>query len=94
MASEQNVRELKNKLDALVAEKFGGDYRRAFDGYDADHDGNISKAELKKLLGDAGVGNMFTRVAWAGGIIGELDTDDDVCISWAEFEAAFAAAPH
>jgi Ca2+-binding EF-hand superfamily protein len=94
MAGEQNERELKDKVGALVAKDFGGDYRRAFDAYDADHDGSISKGELKALLSDAGVGNVFTRAAWAGGIIATLDTDDDACISWAEFEAAFTAAPH
>ena len=94
MASEQNERELKDKVEALVAKDFGGDYRHAFDAYDADHDGSISEDELKELLRDAGVGNAFTRAAWAGGIIAQLDTDDDVRISWAEFEAAFTAAPH
>jgi hypothetical protein len=30
------------------------------------------------------VGNVFTRSAWAGGIMDELDKDGDACISWAE----------
>jgi Ca2+-binding EF-hand superfamily protein len=87
MAGERDRQELKDKVAALVRARFGGDYQSAFRHYDADHDGRITKAELKALLVDAGVGNVFTRPAWAGGIIEELDRDDDASISWAEFEA-------
>ena len=34
MASEQNKQELRDKLAALVAARFGGDYRVAFGHYD------------------------------------------------------------
>jgi len=91
VASEQDRQELKDKVAALVHDRFGGDYRSAFRHYDGDQDGKITKAELKTLLSDAGVGNTFTRSAWAGGIIGELDRDDDACVSWDEFESALAA---
>ena len=88
MANELEVQELKDKVAALVQSKYGGDFQRAFAQYDSDHDGKISKSELKALLGDAGIGNVFTRSAWVDGIIGELDKNDDAAISWAEFEAA------
>jgi Ca2+-binding EF-hand superfamily protein len=91
VASEQDRQELKDKVAALVRARFGGDYQSAFRHYDADHDGKITKGELKTLLVDAGVGNVFTRPAWAGGIIEELDRDDDACVSWDEFDAAFVA---
>ena len=92
MASVENKRELEEKVTALVKSRFGGDYRAAFGHYDADGDGAISKAELKALLKDAGIGSGLTRWAWAKGIMGEVDTNADGGISWAEFEAVFAGA--
>ena len=91
MASEENRRELREKVTALVADRFGGDYRAAFGHFDADRDGTISKDELKALLGDAGVGSGWTRWAWAAGIIEELDANGDGLISWPEFAAVFEA---
>jgi hypothetical protein len=54
VASEQNKQELRDKVAALVAARFGSHYRTAFGHYDADNDGLISKDELKALLGEAG----------------------------------------
>jgi Ca2+-binding EF-hand superfamily protein len=86
-ATEAQKNELRDKVSKLVRDKFGGDYHKAFDHYDGDvKDGRISRRELAKLLGDAGVGNWLTRGAWASGIIAELDTDKDGSISEAEFE--------
>ena len=87
MASDADRRELADKVAALVKARFGGDYQSAFRHYDADADGTITRAELKKLLSDAGVGNLLTRSAWAKGIVGELDRNEDDAISWEEFEA-------
>lgn len=89
MASEDQRRELVQKVSALVAARFGGDYQAAFKRYDADGNGTISKDELKSLLAAAGIGSGLTRWAWANGIIDELDTDGDGAISWAEFDAVF-----
>jgi Ca2+-binding EF-hand superfamily protein len=86
-ATDAQKKELKEKVATLVTNNFGGDYHQAFDHYDNDKkDGKINKAELVNLLKDAGVGNWLTRGAWADGIISELDTDKDGCISAAEFE--------
>lgn len=87
MASEEQRRELEEKVAVLVRSRFGGDYRAAFGHYDADQDGAISKAELKALLKDAGIGSGLTRWAWADGVIDALDADGDGHIAWAEFEA-------
>ncbi len=88
-ASEAQKNELRDKVSKLVKDRFGGDYHKAFAHYDSDvKDGRISRRELTKLLGDAGVGNWLTRGAWATGIIAELDTDGDGSISEAEFEVA------
>jgi Ca2+-binding EF-hand superfamily protein len=86
MATGGQRRELEEKVTALVAAQFGGDYRAAFDHYDADRDGSISDAELKTLLKDAGVGSGLTRWAWAEGVMDEADRDGNRSISWAEFE--------
>ena len=89
MASEEQKQEIDDKVTALVANRFGGDYRAAFAHYDADGNGTIDKDELKVLLKDAGIGSGLTRWAWAKGIMGEVDTSGDGAISWEEFEAVF-----
>ncbi len=86
MASEDNRRELEEKVTALVATRFGGDYRAAFDHFDANRDGVIDNDELKALLKEAGIGSGLTRWAWAKGVMDEADTDKSGTISWAEFE--------
>ena len=85
--TEVQKNELRDKVSKLVGDKFGGDYHKAFEHYDEVKDGKISRRELAKLLGDAGIGNWLTRGAWASGIIAELDTDQDGSISQAEFES-------
>jgi Ca2+-binding EF-hand superfamily protein len=87
VASEDNKRELEEKVTALVAARFGGDYRAAFTHFDANRDGVIDNDELKALLKDAGIGSGLTRWAWAKGVIDEADADTSGTISWAEFEA-------
>ncbi len=84
--TEVQKNELRDKVSKLVGDKFGGDYHKAFGHYDDVKDGKISRRELGKLLGDAGIGNWLTRAAWASGIIAELDTDKDGSISKSEFE--------
>jgi hypothetical protein len=88
---DENERELKTKVAALVANKFGGDYNKAFAHYDSDGDGGIGKRELVDLLADAKVGNGLTRGIWAGKIIDKLDTGGDRKIQWPEFESVFTA---
>jgi len=89
MASEEQRQEIDEKVTSLVRTRFGGDYRAAFAHYDADGSGTIDNDELKGLLKDAGIGSGLTRWAWVKGIMGEVDTDADGGISWAEFEAVF-----
>jgi Ca2+-binding EF-hand superfamily protein len=91
MANEEKRREIDEKVTALVKSRFGGDYRAAFARYDADGNGVITKDELKTLLSDAGIGSVWTRWAWAKGIMGEVDTGGDGGISWDEFAAVFEA---
>jgi hypothetical protein len=86
---DENVKELKAKVGALVQNKFGGDYRKAFDHYDEDKDGGVNKDEIVQLLKDAGVGNGLTRGAWAKGILKKVDQGKDGKIQWAEFDVVF-----
>jgi Ca2+-binding EF-hand superfamily protein len=87
MATEAQKRELTDKVSRLVQDRFGGDYLKAFAHYDANGDGRIDRAELGRLLEDAGIGNWVTRGAWADGIIAALDSNKDGTISGPEFEA-------
>lgn len=91
MASDEQKQEVDDKVTALVATRFGGNYRAAFAHYVADGNDMIDKDELKALLKDAGIGNGLTRWAWAKGIMSVVDTSGDGTISWAEFEALFRA---
>jgi len=90
MASEGQKQELREKVSTLVDAEFGGDYAVAFRHY-ADTDGKVGKNGVKALLRDAGVGNSWTRWAWAVAVVAELDTDGDGGVSWPEFVAAFEA---
>jgi len=88
---DPNVTELKQKVSRLVTNKFGGDYKKAFDAYDSDNDGKMTKDEIKQMLSDAGVGNGLTRGAWADGILKKLDLNHDSGVQWAEFASVFKA---
>jgi hypothetical protein len=89
---DDNVRELKTKVGGLVASRFGGDYKAAFEHYDANKDGGVDKSELGHLLSDAGVGNGMTRGTWASRIIEKIDSDRDGKIEWSEFQSVFSAS--
>lgn len=88
---DENEKELKAKVGALVNKKFGGDFQKAFAHYDKDGDGAVGKSELVELLSDAGVGNGLTRGIWASKIIDKLDSSSDKKIQWLEFESVFKA---
>ena len=89
MASQENKRELRDKVAALATNRFHGDFQAAFRHYDLDGNGLIDVEELKTLLADAGIGSSWTRWAWVSGIISEIDKDGDGKISWPEFASAF-----
>ena len=86
---DDHTRELKSKVHTLVASKFGGDFKAAFDHYDGDKDGSVNKDEIIRLLSDAGVGNGLTRGKWASGILEKLDANGNGGIEWGEFEKVF-----
>jgi hypothetical protein len=88
---DEHEKELKQKVSALVAHKFGGDYKKAFEHYDRDKDGAVQKGELVAMLAEAGVGNGLTRGIWASKIVERLDSGGDSAIEWSEFESVFTA---
>ena len=88
---KKEVVELKRKVAELVQRGYGGDYKKAFDHYDRDHDGRMTKEEITSMLSDAHVGTFVTRGAWADGILAKLDVNKDSGVSWAEFETVFSA---
>jgi hypothetical protein len=86
---DEDTKELEQKVGSLVGKRFGGDYKRAFEHYDADGDGAIDKSDLVRLLSEAGVGNSLTRGTWASRIIERLDTSGDHKVQWDEFDKVF-----
>ena len=85
---ESHREELVRKITAHVAERYGGDYRRAFDSQDLDRNGRVSRSELLGFLTACGVGTFATRSLWADAVLAELDLDRDGGISFEEFSAA------
>ena len=89
MASEEEKKELVEKLVALVEERFDGDYKAAFDNYanKRSQSGSVDADELSDLLKDAGVGNAFTRGFWVDGVMAEVDKDNDGFITYSELQS-------
>ena len=89
MATEQEKQELIGKLEALVQERFDGDYKAAFDNYanKRSQSGSVDADELSDLLKDAGVGNAFTRGFWVDGVMAEVDKDNDGFITYSELQS-------
>jgi hypothetical protein len=85
---DPNVKFLKDQVNKLTATKFENDYKKGFDFYDANKDGNIDKSELTQLLTDAEVGNTLTRWKWVDGVMNQMDTNKDGKITWTEFDSA------
>jgi hypothetical protein len=83
---DPNVKFLKDQVNKLTTSKFGGEYKKGFDFYDANKDGSIDKSELTQLLSDAEVGNLATRWKWANGVMDKFDTNKDGKITWDEFD--------
>ncbi len=90
LPSDDEKRELKEKIEAFIRDKHAGDPEAAFRAY-ADGAGLIDRTSLKDLLRAADVGNHFTRGAWADGILEAVDTDRDRKISWPEFVSVYRA---
>ena len=86
---DRNELELVKKVHDLVAIKFNGNYKRAFDYYSTkrSNSGTIDREELVDLLKDALIGNFVTRGIWADGVMEKLDKNRDGFISFSELES-------
>ena len=77
--------EIIKKISDLVREKYGGDWKAAFEGEDADKDGKISSKELTAVFAAAGIGSGLTRFLYVNGTMEQLDPNRDGFIEWEDF---------
>ena len=92
-AESKNELEVKTKVKALCDRDFGGDYKKGFDHFDANHDGVCDKNEVIALLKAAEV-NIPTAPTWgmiAAAVIEKMDTNGDGKVAYAEFDAVMNA---
>ena len=79
--------EVRRKLNALIDRRFGGNARAAFDHFDRDGDGCLSRSEVSRALREAGIGNRLTRGFYVDGIMERFDRDGDGRLCWSEFSS-------
>lgn len=82
MASKK---EILNKIKILIANKFD-DPKDAFDFFDKNKDGALSKKEIKKLLKSAKVSGLLRSIV-ATKIIEGLDKNKGKKVEWQEFQS-------
>ncbi|WP_439130274.1 EF-hand domain-containing protein [Polaribacter sp.] len=73
-------------IESLMKSKFSSP-REAFDYFDADKDGNLTKHDLKQILKEAKV-NILIRGVVADFMLQSFDENKDGLVSWHEFQAA------
>ena len=79
-------REILNKIRILITQKYTSP-QEAFDFFDRNKDGYLSKSELKKLVKKAKVSSLISGVV-AGKMIAGLDKDENKKFDWSEFKNA------
>lgn len=75
-------------IEELMRSKFSRP-KEAFDYYDADKDGYLTKEDFKQLLKEAKV-SVLIRGLVAEFMMNQFDTNKDNLVSWTEFQAAIA----
>lgn len=83
MASKK---EIFKKLRILITQSFN-DPKLAFDFFDKNQDGELTKSELKTLIKEAEV-NKFLSGMVASKLIDGLDVDETKSLNWQEFKKA------
>ena len=73
-------------IESLMRSKFS-EPREAFDYFDEDNDGNLTKSDFKKLLKEAKVSALIRGLV-AEFMMQSFDANDDGLVSWEEFQAA------
>jgi len=79
-------KEILDKIKILLTQQFD-DPQAAFDFFDKNADGDLSRSEIKSLLKDAKV-SRFIRSVVATKLIDKFDESEDKRIAWTEFETA------
>ena len=75
-------------IESLMREKFTNP-REAFDYYDEDKDGKLTKANFKILLKEAKVSSLIRGLV-AEFMMQSFDQNKNKTVSWLEFQAAIA----
>ncbi len=83
MASKK---EILNKIRIFITQSFDSP-QKAFDFFDKNQDGYLTKKELKKLIKSANV-NAFVSSMVARKMIAGLDEDGNKKFDWREFKKA------
>jgi len=83
MASKK---EILNKIRILITQKFN-DPKEAFDFFDKNGDGYLSRKELKALVKKSKVSGFLSGIV-ASKMIEGLDKDKDKKFNWKEFKKA------
>ncbi len=65
--------------------------KEAFDYFDADKDGNLTKEDFKNLLKEAKVSTLIRGLV-AEFMMQSFDANKDGFVSWQEFQAAIKAS--
>ena len=73
-------------IESLMRSKFS-EPREAFDYFDEDNDGNLTKSDFKKLLKEAKVSALIRGLV-AEFMMQSFDANGDGLVSWEEFQAA------
>ena len=73
-------------IESLMRSKFTNP-KEAFDYYDADGDGELTKDDFKKLLKEAKVSEIIRGLV-AEFMIQSFDANGDGTVSWDEFQVA------
>jgi hypothetical protein len=89
-SDDKNRAELVRRVKAL-GETRGETPTQLFAAYDRDRSGGLTRAELRALLADAGVGNVITRGAWVDGVFAKTDKDRDATLTLAELQGVLHA---
>ena len=71
-------------IESLMLQKFNTP-REAFDYYDDDNDGQLTKNNFKILLKEAGVSKLIRGLV-AEFMINEFDTNNKGSVNWKEFK--------
>jgi len=79
-------REILAKIRILITQRYATP-EEAFNFFDKNKDGFLSKGELKKLVKKAKVSRLISGVV-AGKMIEGLDKDDNKKFDWSEFKKA------